>query len=129
MLISQDWLRRKIELDPDLDTDAGPSTIASLIEQIVIRIMRERAGPDRMTLPEWRDYLTRLLGPSNDERQEITMDPTAKADKIAAHMRRWYEAHRESWIDRHLGSTDRSGVHADEFILALINEVRRVTCI
>ncbi|WP_315731538.1 MULTISPECIES: helix-turn-helix transcriptional regulator [unclassified Bradyrhizobium] len=25
MLISPDWLRRKVELDPDVDTDAGPS--------------------------------------------------------------------------------------------------------
>ncbi len=25
MLISQDWLRRKVELDPDMDTDAGPA--------------------------------------------------------------------------------------------------------
>ncbi len=32
MLISQDWLRRKIKSDPELDTDAGPSI--SVLESI-----------------------------------------------------------------------------------------------
>jgi hypothetical protein len=46
-------------------------------------------------------------------------------------MRQWYEANRESWFDRHqinpLGrATDRSGVHADEFMLGLMNEARRI---
>ena|ERR1700761_2299555 len=29
MLISPDWLRRKVESDPDVDTDAGPSMAAN----------------------------------------------------------------------------------------------------
>ncbi len=40
-------------------------------------------------------------------------------------MRRWYEANRESWLDRHhvFHEPDRSGVHADEFMLRLIGAV------
>lgn len=58
----------------------------------------------------------------------MAMDPTARGDMHADLMRRWYEANRESWFDRHqidpLGSaTDRSGVHADEFMLRLIGAV------
>lgn len=62
------------------------------------------------------------------------IDPTARGDDIAERMRAWYEAHRETWWDRHCGpgwplgpGTDRSGRHADEFMLAFINEVHRVT--
>jgi len=56
------------------------------------------------------------------------MDPTARGDLIAAKVRRWYEANRESWWARHkLGiigrSPDRDGLHADEFMLRFINAV------
>jgi len=57
-------------------------------------------------------------------------DPTARGDEIATRVRVWYEANRESWWDRHCGpgwpvgpGTDRSGAHADEFILRLVQAV------
>lgn len=64
-------------------------------------------------------------------------DPTARGDVIAMRLRQWYEANRESWWDRHairmvltghaLGATpDRYGEHADEFMLGLVNELRRI---
>ncbi len=58
------------------------------------------------------------------------MDPTARGDMIADKVRTWYEANRETWWDRHniLGfghEPDRSGVHADEFMLRLIAAVHR----
>ncbi len=51
---------------------------------------------------------------------------------IAERVRTWYEIHRESWWDRHKpgiwgAKPDRSGVHADEFILGLIAAVREAT--
>ena len=58
-------------------------------------------------------------------------EPTADFDSTASYVRRWYEAHRESWFDRHQinplsAAPDRSGVHADEFMLGFLNEVYRV---
>lgn len=58
-------------------------------------------------------------------------DPTSRGDNIAEYLRVWYEANRETWLDRHyvlgLNSVpDRNGVHADEFMLALLNEVGRI---
>ena len=59
-------------------------------------------------------------------------EPTADGDAVAGYVRQWYEIHRESWCARHsicnpLGpGPDRSGVHADEFMLSFINEVGRV---
>jgi len=53
------------------------------------------------------------------------MDPTARGDLIADKVRTWYEANRESWWDRHKPSADRNGLHADEFMLRLINAVHR----
>ncbi len=62
------------------------------------------------------------------------MDPTSRGDIIASVVRDWYERNRETWWDRHCGSswpvgpgTDRSGAHADEFMLRFIGEVRRVS--
>lgn len=60
------------------------------------------------------------------------MDPTSRGDVIADKVRNWYERNRESWWGRHkpgiIGAgPDRSGAHADEFMLALISEVRRAT--
>lgn len=57
------------------------------------------------------------------------LDPTARGDLIAEHVRRWYEANRESWWDRHRpgiwgSAPDRSGAHADNFMLRLVNAVR-----
>lgn len=49
-------------------------------------------------------------------------DPTTIGDAIADEVRRWYEANRETWWER---LWRRDGV-ADEFMLALINEVHRV---
>lgn len=54
-------------------------------------------------------------------------EPTADGDAIAEYVRTWYEKHRETWWDRHRPSADRKGVHADEFMLALIGEVGRVS--
>ena len=53
------------------------------------------------------------------------MDPTARGDMHADLMRQWYEANRETWLDRHhvFHEPDRSGVHADEFMLRLIGAV------
>jgi len=60
------------------------------------------------------------------------MDPTARGDAVADKVRAWYEANRESWWDRHCGpgwpfgpGTDRSGRHADEFMLRLIGAVHQ----
>lgn len=53
------------------------------------------------------------------------MDPTSRGDEVAASVRRWYEANRESWWDRHKPSADRHGTHADEFMLRLIAAVYR----
>ena len=54
------------------------------------------------------------------------MDPTSIGDTIAEDARRWYEANRESWWDRHRPGADREGWHADEFMLAFCAEVRRL---
>lgn len=59
----------------------------------------------------------------------LSDEPTARADDIADAVRQWYERHRETWWDRHwpLGAgPDRSGVHADEFMLRLISVVNAV---
>jgi hypothetical protein len=55
------------------------------------------------------------------------MDPTARGDLIASIVRSWYERNRESWWDRNkpIGA-DRSGEHADEFMLAFIAKVREI---
>jgi hypothetical protein len=59
----------------------------------------------------------------------VAYDPTAYGDRVAAKVRTWYEANRESWWSRHwwgLGAgPDRAGVHADEFMLGLLNAVYR----
>ena len=56
------------------------------------------------------------------------LDPTTRGDLIAEEVRRWYEANRETWWQRHKpgiygAAPDRSGVHADNFILGLIQAV------
>lgn len=61
----------------------------------------------------------------------FSFDPTSRGDEVADYVRRWYEINRESWFDRHqinpFGSaTDRSGVHADEFMLRFLGEVGRI---
>jgi hypothetical protein len=59
-------------------------------------------------------------------------EPTADGDAVADYARRWYEINRETWCDRHricnlLGAApDRSGVHADEFMLSFIGEIYRI---
>ena len=55
------------------------------------------------------------------------MDATARADEIASRVRAWYEANRETWWDRNRPSADRSGLHADEFMLGLIAAVQQST--
>ena len=61
----------------------------------------------------------------------FSSDPTSRGDEISDYVRRWYEINRETWRDRHWTpfgcAPDRSGVHADEFMLSFIAEVRRVT--
>ena len=54
------------------------------------------------------------------------MDPTSAGDMRADLMRRWYERNREGWFDRHRPSADRKGFHADEWMLGLMNEARRI---
>jgi hypothetical protein len=51
------------------------------------------------------------------------IDPTARGDMLAAKVRAWYEANRETWWNRHRPSADRKGVHADEFMLGFIGAV------
>lgn len=48
-------------------------------------------------------------------------EPTSDGDSVAEYVRVWYEAHRESCVNRKTGSA-----LADEFMLGLINEVYRV---
>ena len=54
------------------------------------------------------------------------MDPTYAGDIRADLMRRWYEANREGWWDRHRPGADRNGLHADEWMLGLMNEASRI---
>lgn len=59
------------------------------------------------------------------------MDPTARGDRKATLLRWWYEQNRETLWDRYkpgiIGrSPDRDGSHADEFMLCLLAEVRRI---
>lgn len=58
----------------------------------------------------------------------MPLEPTYRGDLLAEKVRRWYEANRESWFDRHkvnpLGrDPDRYGTHADEFMLRFIGAV------
>ena len=62
---------------------------------------------------------------------QFSREPTARGDEIAAYAREWYEANRETWWQRHkpgiIGpGPDRSGRHADEFMLRFVGEVRRI---
>lgn len=50
-------------------------------------------------------------------------EPTADGDAVATYVRAYYEAHREGWRDRYRKQWQWA---ADEFILGLIGEVRRV---
>lgn len=54
------------------------------------------------------------------------IDPTSAGDMRADLMRRWYERNRETWWDRHRPSADRKGIHADEWMLGLMNEANRI---
>ena len=59
----------------------------------------------------------------------FSLDPTSRGDEIADYVRQWYEAHRETWWDRHWpGGINRKhgSALADEFMLGFINEVSRV---
>lgn len=68
---------------------------------------------------------------AQSEQPDLTeYEPTSFGDEVADRVRRWYEENRESWWDRHqinpLGrATDRSGAHADEFILRLVAAVAK----
>jgi hypothetical protein len=53
-------------------------------------------------------------------------DPTSRGDEVAAYVRAWYEANRESWWDRHRPRADRKGEHADEWMLEFVGYVSRV---
>ncbi len=60
---------------------------------------------------------------------EFSSDPTSRSDEIADYVRQWYEQHRETWFERHspFGTNRKRGsALADEFMLGLIAEVRRV---
>jgi hypothetical protein len=57
------------------------------------------------------------------------MDPTSRGDMEAAIIREWYERNRETWWNRIWpfgAGPDRTGLHADEFMLRFIGEVHRV---
>ncbi len=63
--------------------------------------------------------------------KERGLDPTSAGDMRAALMRRWYEHNRESWWERHKpgifgAGPDRSGVHADEWMLRMMGEFGRI---
>lgn len=56
-------------------------------------------------------------------------EPTADGDAVAYYLRDWYEKHRESWWDRNRFSKNQALLRAgcaDEFMLALINELARI---
>lgn len=55
------------------------------------------------------------------------IEPTAQADAIAERVRAWYEANRESWWERLTTRAARRGIVADNFMLGLVAEVRKVT--
>lgn len=57
----------------------------------------------------------------------FSTDPTARSDEIADYVRHWYEINRETWWQHRRGIANRSRCVADEFMLGLIAEVRRVT--
>lgn len=61
---------------------------------------------------------------------KFSSDPTARGDEIAGYVRVWYERHRETWWERSWlnprGRLFNEGL-ADEFMLAFIGEVGRVT--
>ena len=68
---------------------------------------------------------------ASKRKMRFSDEPTARGDEIAEYVRRWYEDNRETWFDRHkinlLGrDTDRSGVHADEFMLRFVGFVGEV---
>jgi hypothetical protein len=54
------------------------------------------------------------------------MDPTSRGDCEAALLRRWYEAHRETWGQRLGLGADRRGGHSDEWMLRFMGEARRL---
>jgi hypothetical protein len=58
-------------------------------------------------------------------------EPTSDGDNAAEYLRVWYEAHRETWRDRHnypfrQGYPGKAGVTADNFMLGLMNEMHRI---
>lgn len=56
-------------------------------------------------------------------------EPTSDFDERGRCLRVWYEAHRESWWDRNRFSKNQALLRmgtADEFMLALLNEVHRI---
>jgi hypothetical protein len=56
-------------------------------------------------------------------------EPTADFDAKGEYLRVWYEKHRETWWDRSRYSKNQQLLNAgcaDEFILGLLNEVRRI---
>jgi hypothetical protein len=69
-------------------------------------------------------------GGVSEKDMSFDTEPTARGDQIAAYLRVWYEANRELWWDRTpfgYGGPDR--IWADNLMLGLIGEVRRITAI
>jgi len=56
----------------------------------------------------------------------FSRDPTSRGDEIAEYVRAWYEKHREKFWERHGPRAYWRFGLADEFMLSLIAEVRRV---
>lgn len=55
------------------------------------------------------------------------MDPTAKGDMKASLLRRYYEANRDGWWQRHFGMCPPNrGDVADELMLGMLQESARI---
>jgi hypothetical protein len=59
---------------------------------------------------------------------QFSSDPTSRGDEIALYVRVWYEANRETFWDRYIWKFHKPWTRglADEFMLAYLQEVRRV---
>ncbi len=79
MLISQDWLRRKVELDPDMDTDAGPAI--NVLESIGMFLPADLSSVDQgkvVRLVEAFGVLVRQLR----RQKQWTLDELAKQARV-----------------------------------------------
>lgn len=81
MLISQDWLRRKVESDPDMDTEAGPSL--NMLESIGMFLPAELTPTDEnkvVSLVQAFGVLVRQLR----RQKQWTVDELAQRARVDA---------------------------------------------